>query len=155
SAIRERTTKTPAGQVIVTNSDWHEGQLKEMRIPYRKDLDRAAPNHPLIVVRGGHEYILNSAALAKWNITESTRVPQGGSIGRDRDGKLNGELVDRAKGLVTLPPPPAVDFEQRIKNQVAEFHKLNEAGLTGIRYPGTTVEMWNMLQEMKRRGILT
>ena len=69
SAIRQRTAKTPAGEVIVTNSDWHEGQLKEQRLPYRKDLDRAAPAHPLVVVRGGHEYILNSAALEKWKIT--------------------------------------------------------------------------------------
>ena len=73
-------------------------------MPYRKDLDRAAPDHPLVVVRGGHEYILNSAALSKWNITEATRGPEGGSIARDADGKLNGELVDRAKNLVNLPP---------------------------------------------------
>jgi predicted amidohydrolase YtcJ len=154
-AIRERAARTTPGEVIVTNSDWHEGQLKETRLPYRKDLDRAAPNHPLVVVRGGHEYVLNSAALSKWNITETTRVPEGGSIGRDADGKLNGELVDRAKNLVNLPAPPRVDAEQRIKDQVAEFQKLHAAGLTSIRYPGTTLEMWNMLQEMKRRGILT
>jgi len=155
TAIRNRAATTLAGEVIVTNSDWHEGQLKEMRLPYRKDLDRAAPNHPLVVVRGGHEYILNSAALAKWNITETTRVPEGGDIGRDADGKLNGELVDRAKNLVNLPPSPRVDAERRIKDQVAEFEKLHAAGLTSIRYPGASVEMWNMLQEMKRRGLLT
>lgn len=155
NAIRERAAKTVAGEVIVTNSDWHEGQLKEQRLPYRKDLDRAAPIHPVVVVRGGHEYILNSAALRKWNITESTRVPQGGSISRDETGKLNGELVDRAKSLVTLPPQPRSNQEQRIKDQVAEFKKLHEAGLTSIRYPGTSIEMWNLLQEMKRRGLLT
>jgi predicted amidohydrolase YtcJ len=156
TAIRERARKTPQGEVIVTNSDWHEGQLKETRLPYREDLDRAAPNHPVVVVRGGHEYILNSAALAKWNITETTRVPEGGSIGRDSAGKLNGELVDRAKGLVTLPPASnRPDLDERMKNLAADFQKLNEAGLTSIRYPGSSIEMWNMLQEMKRRGILT
>src|SRR5204863_6648555 len=51
--------------------------------------------------------------------------------------------------------PPGADLEQRIRDQAAELHKLNEAGLTSIRYPGTSLEMWNMLQEMKRRGVLT
>src|SRR5438309_543814 len=111
NAIRKRAATTPAGDVIVTNSDWHEGQLREQRLPYRKDLDRAAPNHPLVVVRGGHEYILNSAALTKWKITAATLEPEGGSIGRYPDGTLNGELVDRAKGLVSLPPPPRRDPE--------------------------------------------
>jgi predicted amidohydrolase YtcJ len=155
AAIRARAAATPAGQVIVTNSDWHEGQLKEQRLPYRSDLDRAAPNHPLVVVRGGHEYILNSAALLKWKITEKTPEPAGGSIGRDKDGRLNGELVDRAKNLVSLPPPTKIDREQTITDLVAEHRRLNEAGLTGIRYAGISPEMLNVLREMARRKLLT
>jgi predicted amidohydrolase YtcJ len=155
NVVRERAAKTPAGDVIVSNSDWHEGQLKEQRLPHRRDLDRAAPNHPVVLVRGGHEYILNSAALAKWSITEATVAPQGGGIGRDLDGKLNGELVDKAKDLVRLPPPPRPSTEQQITDLAAEFRRLHAAGLTSIRYPGTSLEMWSTLQQMKRRGMLT
>jgi hypothetical protein len=155
AAIRNRAADTPAGGVIVTNSDWHEGQLAEQRLPYRRDLDRAAPNHPVVVVRGGHEYVLNSPALAKWKITSATPEPAGGSIGRYEDGTLNGELVDRAKGLVELPVPPPRDPEQTIAALVDEYRRLNEAGLTSIRYPGTTPAMWATLQEIKRRGLLT
>jgi predicted amidohydrolase YtcJ len=155
NAIREGAAKASPGEVIVTNSDWHEGQLKEQRLPYRKELDQAAPHHPLVVVRGGHEYILNSAALEKWKITTATSEPEGGSIGRYSDGTLNGELVDRAKNLVSLPPPPRRDLETSIKDQIDEFRRLNEAGLTSIRYPGTSIEAWRLLQEMKRRGVLT
>ena len=60
------------GDVVTTNSDWHEAQLKEHRLPYRRDLDTVSPDNPVVVVRGGHEYILNSAALKKWNITKDT-----------------------------------------------------------------------------------
>jgi len=155
NAIGERAAKTPRGEVIVTNSDWHEAQLKEQRLPYRKDLDHAAPNHPVVVVRGGHEYVLNSAALEKWRITTATPRAEGGSIGRYDDGTLNGELVDRAKALVQLPPPPRRTLEESIRDQIDEFRRLNEAGLTSIRYPGTSVEMWHMLREMERRGVLT
>src|SRR5262249_25120291 len=64
-------------------------------------------------------------------------------------------LVDRAKNLVTLPAPPRRDIEASIQDQIHEFQRLNEAGLTGIRYPGTSIEAWRLLQEMKRRGVLT
>ena len=59
------------------------------------------PPIPVILVRGGHEYILNSAALARSNITEKTAEPAGGRITRYADGRLNGELVDSARALVT------------------------------------------------------
>ena len=52
-AIATGAREAPAGEVIVTNSDWHEGQLAEQRLPYRDDLDKAAPEHPVVVVRGG------------------------------------------------------------------------------------------------------
>ena len=102
-ALAQRATEVEAGELIVTNSDWHEGQLAEQRLPYRDDLDRAAPDHPVVVVRGGHEYILNSAALERWSIDEATPDVPGGRIGRYADGRLNGELVDRAKDYVSLP----------------------------------------------------
>jgi len=151
AAIRDRVQRTPPAELIVTNSDWHEAQLKEQRLPYRKDLDTVAPNHPVVVVRGGHEYILNSAALKRWHINNDTPPVAGGRITRDADGELNGELVDRAKSLVQLPPAPklTIDFLQ------AQHRTLNAAGLTSIRYPGASVEQYRLLQEMQRRGLLT
>jgi predicted amidohydrolase YtcJ len=140
--------------VIVTNDDWHEAQLKEQRLPLRRDLDKAAPAHPLVVVRGGHEYILNSRALEKWNITPATPVPDGGRITRYGDGELNGELVDRAKALVTLATPAALTLDERVQAEVAQHRTLLAAGLTSIRHPGTSLEQYRTLQEVKRRGLL-
>src|SRR5205085_1571828 len=106
AAIGARVKASRGGEIVVTNSDWHEAQLKEHRLPYRRDLDAVSPDNPVVVVRGGHEYILNSAALAKWSITRETPQPAGGRITRDANGELNGELIDRAKSLVRLPPAP-------------------------------------------------
>ena len=72
-AITERAETEGPGELVTTNSDWHEGQLQEQRLPLRRDLDQAAPGNPVVVVRGGHEYILNSQALEKWEITTETR----------------------------------------------------------------------------------
>ncbi|HEV2387927.1 MAG TPA: amidohydrolase [Candidatus Acidoferrales bacterium] len=154
-AISARVRQAKAGEIVITNSDWHEDQLKEQRLPLRDDLDKIAPHTPVVVVRGGHEYVLNSAALAKWNITPSTPTPSGGAVSRYPDGRLNGELVDSAKQLVHLPPPPPEDMEARIRARVAEYQKLNAAGLTGVRHPGAPIEDYRMLQEMQRRGLLT
>jgi len=151
SAVAGRIKTSKPGDVIVSNSDWHEAQLKEHRLVYRKDLDAVSPNNPVVLVRGGHEYILNSAALKKWNITKDTPQQPGGRISRDADGELNGELIDRAKALVQLPPAPRLTIEEL----QAQHTKLNAAGLTSIRYPGASAEQYRLLKEMEQRGILT
>jgi predicted amidohydrolase YtcJ len=155
SAVAARVKTTAAGEVVVSNSDWHEAQLKEQRLPLRDDLDKVAPTTPVVLVRGGHEYIVNSAALARWKVTEQTPEPKGGRISRYRDGRLNGELVDRAKDLVSLPRPRARTLEERIQDRIAEYAKLHAAGLTTVRHPGISLDDYRLLQEMQKRGVLT
>src|SRR5882762_349870 len=151
AAIVARVKERTPGDVITTNSDWHEAQLEEHRLPYRRDLDAVSPVNPVVVVRGGHEYILNSAALEKWKITKDTPQLPGGRITRDAQGELNGELIDRAKSLVQLPRAPPLTIESLIE----QHKKLNAAGLTSIRYPGASIEQYRLLQDMQRRGLLT
>ncbi len=103
AAVHKRAEIAMPGEFVVSNSDWHEAQLKEQRLPLRRDLDRVAPANPVVLVRGGHEYILNSAALAKWRIEKGTASPDGGQIIRYADGELNGELMGSARTLVSLP----------------------------------------------------
>ena len=144
-------------ELIVSNPDWHEAQLREKRLPHRTDLDRIAPNNPVVLIRGGHEYILNSRALAKWSITRDTKAPAGGEIGHDSDGNLNGELVDTARGLIQLPPPPKLVAEEI----VAQMARLNAVGITGIRIPGAfqlggdTLTPYRFFQQLKSEGKLT
>jgi predicted amidohydrolase YtcJ len=151
AAIAARVKASRPGDLVVTNSDWHEAQLKEHRLPLRRDLDTVSPANPVVVVRGGHEYILNSAALKKWNVTKDTPPLPGGRITRDAHGELNGELVDRAKSLVQLPAAPPLTIDALVE----QHKKLNAAGLTSIRYPGASIEQYRLLQEMRRRGLLT
>ena len=154
SAISARAEETPPGDMIVTNSDWHEGQLDEQRLPYRDDLDQATQEHPVVVIRGGHEYVLNSAALAYWDIDESTQAVEGGRIGRYMDGRLNGELVDRAKGLVQLPLVEDRSSAE-IQEDLLESHRiLSSRGITSIRYPGGSPEMYDMLLALREEGRL-
>jgi predicted amidohydrolase YtcJ len=56
AAVSERVKIAGAGNIIVSNGDWHEAQLKEQRLPFRRDLDTVSPNSPVVLVRGGRIY---------------------------------------------------------------------------------------------------
>src|SRR5437763_119022 len=133
AAVAGRVIAGQPGDLIFSNSDWPEAQLKEQRLPHRLELDRVAPENPVVLIRGGHEFIVNSAAMRRWNITAATKAPPGGEIGHDELGELNGELVDTARSLVKLPPPPKLTAEEIVRQQKL----LNAAGLTSIRIPGS------------------
>lgn len=154
AAIAERVSRSKPRDVIVSNSDWHEAQLREQRLPLRRDLDPVSPANPVVLVRGGHEFILNSAALAKWRIEKTTVSPEGGQISRYPDGEPTGELIDRARTLVSLPQA-SLTLDQQIESWTQQFQKLHAAGLTSIRQPGISLEQYRLFQEMKRRGLLT
>jgi predicted amidohydrolase YtcJ len=144
-----------ADTVIVSNSDWHEAQLKEQRLPTAEELEQAAPNKPVVLVRGGHEYILNTSALKKWNVTKDTPVPSGGQISRNAAGELTGELFDEAKALVTLPRPKPVNMDDILATQKA----LAPYGITAIRIPGAyrgdMVQAYRLMKQAEAEGKLT
>ena len=105
--IRRRATTTSAGQWIITASNWHELQLAERRMPTRQELDAAAPDNPVLVKRGGHNDLVNSAGLRLTGVTAATSAPEGGVIEHDATGEPTGRFEDSAIALVEqlLPAP--------------------------------------------------
>jgi predicted amidohydrolase YtcJ len=155
-AIASEVAVSEPGDIIFTSSDWHEAQLEELRLPTRWDLDPVSPDNPVVVIRGGHEYILNSAALEKWNITTETVSPPGGQITFDSErDDITGELVDRARDLVNLPDPPERTLDERLELIKAEHDKFNSLGLTSFRNTGASLQKFKDYQELWRRGELT
>src|SRR5579863_4930828 len=132
TTVANAAAAAPPDTVIVSNSDWHEAQLKEQRLPTSEEIEQAAPGKPVVLVRGGHEYILNTSALKKWNVTKDTPVPAGGQISRNAAGELTGELFDEAKALVTLPRPKPVGMDDILTTQKT----LAPYGITAVRIPG-------------------
>lgn len=148
AVIRSAAAGATAESVLVSNSDWHEAQLSEQRLPTATELEAAAPGIPVVLVRGGHSYFLNTTALAKWNITPATPIPAGGALPRDGAGNLTGEVTGTAKTLVGLPPPPPVTEA----DVAAEQRALNAYGLTSVRVPGTTIEAYRRYQAVSQSG---
>ena len=155
AAVGAAVAQAKPGDLIVSNSDWHEAQLREQRLPLATELDRVSATHPVVLVRGGHDYILNLAALRHWNITKDTPVPEGGAITRDVNDELTGELVDNAKRLVTLPPPKAITVADVLTTQ----RKVNTFGIASVRIPGSYKgEFFQALDAIlaaRREGALT
>jgi predicted amidohydrolase YtcJ len=155
TTVANAASAAPADTVIVSNSDWHEAQLKEQRLPTAEELERAAPDKPVVLVRGGHEYILNISALKKWNVTKDTPVPAGGQISRNAAGELTGELFDEAKTLVTLPRPKPVSMDDILATQKA----VAPYGMTAIRIPGAyrgdMIQAYHLMKQAEAEGKLT
>ena len=136
AAMRARAAETPPGDWVLSSSRWHESQLAEGRFPTRAELDRAAPQHPALLRRGGHNVVANSAALAAAGITRETPDPPGGTYVRDTAGGLTGHIIGapafgRVVGL--LPQPD----ERRLVEAIgAASRQLLAAGITGVIEPG-------------------
>jgi hypothetical protein len=155
TVVANAASAAEPGAVIVSNSDWHEAQLKEQRLPTAEELDKAAGDKPVVLVRGGHEYSLNNAALKKWNIAADTPVPAGGQISRKPSGELTGELFDETRALVTLPRQKPVSMDDILTTQKA----VAPYGMTALRIPGAykgdMLEAYHLMKQAEAEGKLT
>jgi len=76
--------------------------------PHKKFLDALFPDEPVALEsKVYHSLWVNSRALEEAGIHHDTPDPEGGKIGRDADGSLNGLLYEKALNLIydkiTLP----------------------------------------------------
>lgn len=98
--VEEAVKKTPKGE-WVTGRGWIETFWSPPVFPTRHDLDRIAPDNPVMLSRAdGHASVVNSAALRIAGVDGNTPAPPGGAINLDVDGQPTGMLIDRAQGLV-------------------------------------------------------
>lgn len=118
--------------------DWQLGmgyrvaELAERRAPHRLELDQSTRNRPAFIdERGGHARVANSAALAAAGITDATKDPGGGRIGRDTDGTPNGLLLESAMRLVAdVQPPPSI--RRRMQGILKAQRLLLSRGITSV-----------------------
>jgi predicted amidohydrolase YtcJ len=135
----------------VTGRGWIETHWKPPVFPTRWDLDKVAPNNPVILGRAdGHGSVANSAALKLAGIDKTTPNPFGGEISKDKqNGEPNGMLLDSAQGLVRrkVPPTTPADAERAV---VLGVKRNIELGWTQIQDAGGSyadVEIFKKLYE--------
>lgn len=114
--VKARVDQAKPGEWI-TGRGWIETFWQAPIFPTRADLDKVAPNNPVILGRAdGHGAVVNSAALKLAGVDKTTPNPFGGEISRDANGEPNGMLLDAAQGLVRrhIPDSTPADAERAI-----------------------------------------
>ena len=99
-AIAARAAVTPVGQWIV-GAGYDQNKLAERRHPLASELDRVAPDHPVMLQHNsGHMMTVNSALLALARVGELP-TPPGGEVVIGDDGQPTGLLLEQAQDLVS------------------------------------------------------
>jgi predicted amidohydrolase YtcJ len=123
--IADRAGQTPAGQWIVGRS-WNEVGWRERRLPTRHDLDPVTGDRPAIFWRSDmHSAVANSAALQLAGLADDSLDPEGGKLGRDGDGRLNGLLYELAINPIRrlIPDPTEAELDEALQAATAVLHQ--------------------------------
>ena len=104
--VRKKAAELGPGKWI-TGYGWQEAALAEKRNLTRADLDAAAPDNPVLLVRAGaHSATANSLALKIAGVTRDTPDPKGGLIEHDAMGEPGGVIRERQDIVARFIPPP-------------------------------------------------
>ena len=157
--VAERAADLPPGTWIQGDS-LTAARLAEGRLPDRRELDAAAPLHP-VVLRGIGKHVVatNSAALAAAGIDRETLDPAGGRIERDRDGEPTGILHERAKLRLDTSDPrtvvPRLSEADRRRALRAGFGDLHRLGISTIHEMVRLPEEADDFAALRAEGELT
>jgi predicted amidohydrolase YtcJ len=134
--VKARVDQAHPGE-WVTGRGWIETFWRPPVFPTRWDLDKVAPNNPVVLTRAdGHGIVVNSAALKVAGIDKNTPSPFGGEVSKDKQsGEPNGMLLDAAQGLVRnyIPANTPADDERAI---VLGVNRDVSLGWTQVQNPG-------------------
>ncbi|MDZ7705426.1 MAG: amidohydrolase [Trueperaceae bacterium] len=130
--VAERAADLPVGSWILgsgfATSRWNVDTL------HKEDLDRAAPEHPVLLQSQDHHSAwANSAALRLANVHVDTPDPQHGTIERHPDGDPSGLLLERAVELVfnAVPEPSAAELADALDAAAKDLARL---GVTTVHH---------------------
>jgi predicted amidohydrolase YtcJ len=149
--VKARVDQAKSGE-WVTGRGWIETFWMPPVFPTRWDLDKVAPNNPVILERAdGHGAVANSAALKIAGITKDTPGPFGGEISKDKNGEPNGMLLDAAQRLVRRyePPTSRADAERAVVLGVQRDIGL---GWTQVQNPGGSYEDIDIYRKLYGEG---
>ncbi len=129
--VKEAVTQAEPGTWIV-GQGWNQDRWPDPKLPTRFDLDKVAPDNPVILWRTDlHLAWVNSVALETAGITTATPDPDMGVIDRDEAGQPTGVLRELAINLVRDVMPPHTD-EQTDEAMRRAMTKLHQLGLIGV-----------------------
>lgn len=155
-ALRRQAQNLPRGSWLA-GTGYNEFYLAEKRHPNRRDLDEAAPYHPVILThRSLHACVLNSLALSLAGITRETPEPAGALIEREvTSGEPSGLLFEMVGYIREKVMPPLSDEELAEAATSANEHYL-AMGITSVQEASVSNNLarWQAVKQFKNNGKL-
>lgn len=153
--VSERVKVSKPGDLISVRQIFIT-RLEEKRYPTREELDRIAPNNP-VVFSTGPDAMLNSLALKLGGYSRDYKVPAGsaGKMEVDAKGEPTGllrSLSHNVKAPMSVKSPTAEDTYRRT---VELFHDYNSVGLTTVADRDSSLKQCELYQKMLVKGELT
>lgn len=141
--IREKASAVPKGEWIEGFS-YDDTELEENGHPTKHELDQASIDHPIYIKHiSNHFAVANSKALELAQINANTFDPDGGYLGREEDGQLDGVLYEfSAMNIVQakIPLPSTEDMVNALaagsKDYLAQGITTNTDAGIGLFYDG-------------------
>ncbi len=153
--IRRRCESVPPGGWI-RGKAFNEFTVSERRFLNRRDLDDAAPHHPVkITHRSGHAHILNSLAMKIAGISDETGDPPEGLIDREPETGVPTGIFYGMGGYLSKKIPPLDDADMKRGLELAN-RKLLSYGITSVQDVsyGNGLREWKRFECLKERGAL-
>jgi len=143
--IAARASTVPAGQwLIVAGSSSSQTRFAERRLPTRTELDRAAPDVPVMFLNGSHEAVVNSLGVRLLGFRPGVSEMKGAHIELDDGGEPTGVFQEGMMLFPDLRIPP--DDLRRYYSRVIP-DTWNARGYTSV-YTLAPLDQWPMLREL-------
>jgi hypothetical protein len=156
SGVRDIADRGSGGWVRAHGYD--PAKLREGRPPRLEELDEVCPERPLFLwAYSAHEACLNSAGFAAMGWNGDTVDPDGGTLVRDRHGRLTGEIVEAACFLAEARSRDSL-LERSDEAWLAEVdahgRELLRCGITRVGDPCVPPSMETLYAQAARDGRL-
>ena len=126
-------------------------RLKEQRYPTREELDRAAPDHPVMFATGP-DAMLNSLALWESGIDRDFQAIGAGQVEKDpRTGEPTGMLRGCTQYAKAKPSGRTATTEEKLKALAALFADYNSVGLTCVSDRNASAENLDLYQALRQQ----
>jgi predicted amidohydrolase YtcJ len=160
--LRERAAHTPPPQWVRVVGGFTEYQFAEKRMPTLDELNKAAPDTPVFILRLYDRALLNRAALRAVGYTRDTPDPPGAVIERDTRGEPTGMLIAKPNAALlyaTLARGPKLSPDDQLNSSRLFMRELNRLGVTSVidagggfqNYP----EDYEVIERLARANQLT
>jgi predicted amidohydrolase YtcJ len=160
--LKAQVQRTPAPQWVRVVGGFNEYQFAEKRLPTLKELNEAAPDTPVFILRLYDRALLNRAALRAVGYTKDTKDLPGSLIQRDKSGEPTGMLIAKPSATLlyaTLARGPKLSLDDQLNSTRHFMRELNRLGMTSVIDAGGGFQNYpqdyEVVERLARAGQLT